>query len=509
MMINNQLNLKLLLITQLVVVLVLGLNTGESQAATKKSKGDKKQPAFVMTEAELQAQVMAFADRYVSIITAASLEYDAQSPSPANRRIIRSQIVYSIANAFVIAAEPDPDAALLDLVAMITLGRMIFEEHWKKKFGREVNPIIAGLKTAENDIWQIAARVLTKQQQKELMAEIWDWRQNHPEVITFSYIRFGDFAASRTKQDPSKQKKSRGLFRSVENATQQVEEMRLLAERGMYLGTRMPLTIGAFVDVWLSQFAANPDVDKTLNDLHQISGVSERLADVAEKLPAHFAAERQATVTQVIKEVDTLGQATLERVMKQIAAERKATIDQLVDRISAERERAINHLVDRMANQRKQTIEEFLAEEKRMRGLLTDLKQTLTAGNNVLTSTNTLVERLNLGQTDSGSAAPSKPFDITDYQTTLAEASSVIVQLDGLVKTVDQLMLSPRWEKALPGIIRALEKAEEKGEEWVQQAFLLGIILILILLAGSVLAMLAYRYMTHRWFESDQKQKVS
>jgi len=347
--------------------------------------------------------------------------------------------------------------------------------------------------------------VLTKQQQKELMTMIWDWRLNHPEVITFSYIRFGDFAAARRKQDPSKPKKSKGLFGSVENATQQVEEMRLLAERGMYLGTRMPLTIGAFVDVWLSQFAANPDVGKTLNDLHQVSEVSERLAIVAEKLPAHIAAERQATVKQVIKEVDTLAQATLNRVMIQITIERETTIDQLVDRITEERENAINHLVDRMANQRKQTIEEFLAEEKRMRSLLTDLKQTLAAGNNVLTSTNTLVERLNLGQNDSGSTTPTEPFNIKDYQATLAEASSVIVQLDGLVNTVDQLMLSPRWEKALPGIIRALEKAEEKGEKWVQQAFLLGIILILILLIGSVLAMIAYRYMIHRFFETDQK----
>jgi hypothetical protein len=491
------------------LIVVLGIDTGQSQAATKKGKRSKKQPAYVMTEAELQAQVMAFADRYVSIISAASLEYDAQSPSPDNRRIIRGQIVYSIANAFVIAAEPDPDVALLDLVVMVTLGRLIFEEHWKNKFGSEVNPIIAGLKTAEADIWQVAANVLTKQQQKELMAIIWDWRLNHPEVITFSYIRFGDFVVPRRKEDTSKSKKSKGLFGSVEDATQQVEEMRLLAERGMYLGTRMPLMIGAFVDVWLSQFATNPDVDKTLNDLHQISGVSERLATVAEKLPAHIAAERQAAVKQVITEVDALGQATLDRVMNHISSEREATIDHLVDRITTERENAINHLVDRMANQRKQTIEEFLAEEKRMRGLLTDLKQTLAAGNNVLTSTNTLVERLNLGQTDSGSATPSEPFDIKDYQATLAEASGVIVQLDGLVRTVDQWMLSPGWEKALPGIVRALEKAEEQGEKWVQQAFLLGVFLILILLTGAVLAMLAYRYITHRFFETNQKQSVS
>ena len=494
---------KLFLILPVIFVLVSA--AGDSLGAKKKVKNKKDESAYIMTESELQSQVMGFADRYVSMIVAANAEYDEQSPLPENRRIIRGNLVYSIANAFTIAAGPDPDLALLDMVVMVTLGRMIFEEYWMQKFGDEVAPIVRQFNKTEKDIWQIAGRVLTMQQQNDLMAMIKDWRRNHPDVATFSYIRFRDFATNQQKSKSSKQKKYSGLFGSVEKATAQVEDVRLMAERGMYLGTRLPLMTGSFADVWLSQWAANPDVKEILTDLRQLSGVSERLTEVAEKLPDNVTVERQAAVKQVMNEVDKLSQVTLNRIMQKVAVEREATVDQLVDRVTKERENAINHLVDRLAKERRKTIEEFLSEEKRISGLLTNLRQTLATGNDLLTSTNILVERLNLGSSEENTPPSSEPFDIKDYQTTLVEASNVIQQLHEFVRTLDQIGL----EKSLPQIVKALEQVEAKGQEWVTYAVILGILLIVIFLVGAVFAMLAYRYLSQRILEKNQQQSVS
>jgi hypothetical protein len=491
---KNRVNIQLLLIVHLVAAFMLA---SEAVYGAKKDKDKKKDQTYAITEAELQAQVMAFADRYSAVISSASREYQARSPSPENRRTIRSQLVYSVADAFTIAAGPNPTAAFLDMVVMVTLGRMVFEEHYAKKYGSKVAPLVKGFQTAERDIWQIADRVLTKKQQKELMAMIRDWRRKHSDVVIFSLVRFSDFEEGRGVSDASGTKSTGGLFQSVAKATEQVEEMRLLAERGMYLGTRMPLMTGAFADIWLSQWAINPDVKKILTDLHHLSGVSQSLAEVVEKLPDNVTAEREATVKQVMQEVDRLSKVTLDRIMQRVAKEREATVDQLVDRLSKERENAIFQIVEQIASERRRTIEDFLAEEKRMRGLLTDLKETLTAGNNVLTVTNTLVERFNLG----GATTPSEPFDIIDYQTTLREASNVIQQLHGLVKTVDQMGL----EKSLPPIIKAIESIEEKSKEWVTYTVILGVVLIIIFLIGAVLAMLAYRYFSQRMFDTGQQ----
>ncbi len=140
---------------------------------------------------------------------------------------------------------------------------------------------------------------------------------------------------------------------------------------------------------------------------------------------------------------------------------------------------------------------------------MTDLRQTLVAGNELLTSAKILTERLNLSASEASNGVTSKPFDIKDYQATLTDASTVIKQLDGLVKTVEQLMISPGWENSLPRIIEAIEQVEAKGGRWVTYSFLLGIALILIFLVGSVAAMLAYRYFSQRMFESHRERHVS
>ena len=482
------------LILSLAVVVLLFTTAGCAPVQTKptsapaqersRSQGGQEGQAR-MTEVELQSQLMSFADRFTALVADGFLDYEATSPSAEHRRAVLLYIVYPMANVYIVAAESDPDVALLDMVVMITLGRMVFEEVGLKEFGSEVEPVLKAYRAAEEDIWGIARQVLKPDQQEVVYALIREWRQDHPRALFFSHIRFSDFA-KRRKSKLARGEKARGLFKSVEKATQQAEEARLLAERGMFLGTRLPQMTGLFADVWASRLlASNPEVKQMLTDVHTFAVVSERLANSTDELSNHITAERKATVDQVMKEVSELRELTIDQVMKRVSIERELTIDQLADTV---------------ARERKQTIEEFLAEEKRIKGLLTELRQTLAVSNDLLTSTNTLAARLKLGEGEAPS--PSEPFDIKDYQATLVEASNVIGQADVLVKTVDQLMLSPGWEKGLPRIIEAMEQAAAKGEKWVTYAFLLGIVLILFLLMGAVVAMLTYRFAAQRLFGS-------
>ena len=458
-------------------------------AAQKKGKDGKKDAAIVINEAELQGQMMAFADRYWSIINSAAYQYFEQSPSPENLRVVRGLLVYSAADAFTIAAGPKPVAAFLDMVVMVTLGRMVFEEHFAKRWGDEVAPIVEGFRKTEADIWQIAGTLLTKEQQKKMMGLITDWRRENPDIVVFSSVRFSEFAKIRGISDPSAAK-SGGLFQSVAKATEQVEEARLLAERAMYLGSRLPLMTGAFANVWVTSLTSTPEVSSVLADLRQMSDVSGRLATVAEKLPENIAKEREATIDHLVD---------------RLSKERYRTVKQVVGELSKERERTIIQIAEQVAKERRRTIEEFIAEEKRLRGLLTDLKVTLESGNEVLMSTNVILERLKLGQAQADTGIPARPFDILEYQATLQEASGTVSQIHDLVKTLDQMGL----DKALPLIVSAFEKAEEKGTRWVLQAFMLGVLLILIFLVGAVFAMVLYRYMTHRMFQADRIKKTA
>ena len=84
----------------------------------------------LITETELQAETMAFADRLASYLHQALREYE-QLPGTDNRRpLVQKDVVLTSISAFTIAADPSPATALLDMVAMVSMGRLIYDEHW-------------------------------------------------------------------------------------------------------------------------------------------------------------------------------------------------------------------------------------------------------------------------------------------------------------------------------------------------------------------------------------------
>ncbi len=444
------------------------------------AKKDKNKESYVMTEAELQSQVMSFADRFAAILAQAFDEYDAKSPSPEYRRGVLGDTAYSIASAFTIAAESDPDVALLDMLVMVTLGRMVFEGYWQKKLGSQILPMFYGFRKAEVDIWQIASKILSPAQQRELRIIIKEWRKNNPDFTTFSQIRFSDFAAERRKSKLLKADKGGGVFKSVEVATQQVEKMRLLAERGMFLATRLPLLTGLFADAWLSQLLVNPDVKEMRADIHQFSAVSGRLATVAEWLPDNIAKERQKAIRQVMKDVEKLSQTTVEQVMEKVAHERSAAIKQFVEEFS---------------NERKKVFKDFIAEEERVRGVLTDLRNTLSSGNELLVTTNSLLTKLDVGVP---SDTPSEPFDIKDYRDTLTEVSTSARELTTLVNSTNELFTSGGLEKLLPQIVKTIDQVEDEGRKIVDHSFRQGVLLIVVWMVAYVMARFIINLITKR-----------
>jgi hypothetical protein len=467
-----------LIIRTILAGLLIIFLVGVAQAA-KKKKGREDRPT-VMTEAELQAQVMAFADRFVAITATAVGIYREQAPSPEDYKGVLNISAYAMAAAYVVAAESNPVGALLDMITMITLGRIIFEENLQEKFGPQLEPVIEGYRRGEKDIWQVSSKVLTSVQQQELRSLIDKWRRSNPEIVFFPTVRFSDFSGFRGATGLD-EKKSGGLFKSVENATRQVEEVRLLAERGMYLATRMPMLTGLFGGVWFSQLANHPDMEKILKDVNKFSQVSERLAKVAEQLPDQIATERDTTIKQAMENITQLTMTTMDETAKKLSKEREAAIRQLMDEFSAERKR---------------TIEDFLNEDKRMRGLLSAVQLTLAEGNKLVGSVDSLVKSLNLQPSGAKPAAPAKPFDIKEYQATLKEASNTMYHLKGLVRIIDQVSL----ENTLPQIVKAVETVKEQGEKGLFFAFILGIVLIVVFMVCAVFASLIYRYFANRIF---------
>jgi len=130
------------------------------------AKSDKN-IGYVITEVELQSELMSYADRFASIITQALEDFETLNPKPQARQVILSDLVYSLSSVYTIAAEPNPQVALLDMVTVTILGRIIYEDNMRRKYGKSIEVLAAGFRQMEKDIWSIAAKVLTSEQRGE------------------------------------------------------------------------------------------------------------------------------------------------------------------------------------------------------------------------------------------------------------------------------------------------------------------------------------------------------
>jgi hypothetical protein len=325
--------------------------------------------------------------------------------------------------------------------------------------------------------------VLTSEQRGELRQLILLWRKNNPDMMVYNYLRFGDFAAQRRNSTLVKKVQAGGLFKTVQEVTQQVEETRMLAERGIFLATRLPLLTGNFAEVWMSQLLVSPETSKILADVHTFSTVSERLAKVSEQLP-----------NQIMRDVSKLQKQTVNQVMTDINEWSVVTLDNVMAKVAVEREAFINQFMDRLIGEQKIALEALLTEEQRVTGLVTELRKAIEGGNNLLLTANMLTEKFNVGE-PSAEPKDSKPFDIKEYQDTIAEVTTLVESTNRLVGTVG-------LENLLPELIKAIDRVGGEGEELIDHSFRQGILFILIAMGAYVIARLIYNYLNMKLIES-------
>jgi hypothetical protein len=422
---------------------------------------------------------MSYADRFASIITQALEDYETLNPPPQARQVILSDLVYSQSSVYTIAAEPNPQVGLLDMVTVTTLGRIIYEDNMRRKYGKSIEVLVAGFRQMEKDIWSIAAKVLTSEQRGELRQLILLWRKNNPDKVVYNYLRFSDFAAQRRNSTLVKKVESGGLFKTVKEVTQQVEETRMLAERGIFLGTRLPLLTGNFAEVWVSQLLVSPETNKILADIHTFSNVSERMATVAEQLP-----------DKVMKDVSKLQRQTVNQVMTDINKWSDVTLDKVMAKVAIEREAFINQFMDRLIGEHKNSLEALMTEEQPVAGLVTELRKTIEGSNTLLLTVNTLTEKFNVGE-PSPEPKDSKPFDIKEYQDTIAEVTTLVESTNQLVGTVG-------LEKLLPELVKTIDQVGNEGEELIDHSFRQAVLLILIAMGAYIVARLIYNFLNQK-----------
>ena len=414
-----------------------------------------------MTQQELQSKLMAFADRYfaASLETATILE-DALK-TPESRYTAAAARLVALTVTTDIAASPNPGGALLDMTVFVTLRRMVWEDYWMPEvYGDAGLPVLDVLLELEEDIWGIAAEVYTTQQLDDLGRLIDDWRMRHPNMTSVDFVRLSELGDSRTAQSLIEAGRPGGMLAPVKEANRNLEEMRLLAERLVFMATRMQLMMSLQVEMASAKLANQPEVRRLLEDTTTFTEATDRFAEAFAILAAD------------------------------LPEERRAAIDQMLQGLSEERERLLADLG---------------ADDGDLRVALNDVRLTLEMGREMADALDEAIRSADalVARTMGGNETAARPFDILDYQVTFAEATLAAREIRDAAASIERLFGEAGSEDVEPIMEAANRIEDEVIDEIIDRAFLRGVALIVIFFV--VLAL--YRLLTRRWESRSDPQR--
>ena len=434
-----------------------------SVAPLRFSEGEAGTPTGVK-RAQLEAEVMRFADRYAGRMATEMFRLQEQETSRDLRWFTAAWMTRSRTAVVDIAVGPNAVENYLNMLVLTALTRHSVERYWAPEFlGEELGQqLIEASKTLEEDAWSSAEKVLTPDQQADLRAMIAARIEQHPDDLDFWEARLGGFSGQRAaKLAPVV--RTGGLLGEVAQTRQTAEQMQQFGERVLFYMQRAPTITRLEAQYAVYDLLRQPEFAGLFESTSRLTLAADRFAKVAETLP-----EQQF-----------------------------AAINQLMDRVDEQRVAALGQFSAELTQQRQGFLEDLLAEEKRVRGILADLRATIEAGqelaasiNHTVVTVDALATKLDLGKGEK----PAKPFNIDDYKQLVGDASMTVREMKELVNSTDQFLLSPGWEQRVPMAQAIVDQVDKQMDHLVYQIFALQaafIILLFVLLLG-------YRYILSR-----------
>jgi len=404
----------------------------------------------------LEVEVMRFADSYAALEAEMADDFIAKAGTPRARIAGVKWKLNQATAAYIDASGPNAVLNALDLVVLATASRMVIETYGVEVFGEPADSVLDVQRHLETNAWDLVDRVLNPAQQKELAEMIQAWRRQNPDQRHVEAIRFRELAAAVGKADQVETPSPNSIFSllflnplsGLDPTAVAIQQTRALAERAMYYSQRMPTLLNWQVQLLSLQLADQPEVRQILTDAERLTRSTEAFARLTDQLP------------------------------KVVNDQREAGINQILAGLAAERTNLLAGLA---------------AEEQKARVLLAETRETLNAGSQMATSVNSAVQSLDafvrsVSPATNRPAADtnSKPFNVLDYGTAASQVGGAAKDLGGLLTNVN--VTSPQ-------LARFRQEATLDAQRVVQHAFWLGLALILVLLAGSVAAALAYRWL--------------
>ena len=457
------------------VVVIAGCSVLNHEATQTKSviqslagRGEKRDPTNAVVV--LQSEVMRGADMYVGMVAQATDDFRARVGTAEARDAAQQWKLMEATAAYINATGENPVVSVVDMAVLASVSRRVVEEYWVgQKFGEAARPLLEVHRTLETNVWRILEGVLIPAQQAEVRQILREYQRKFPDLRYVAAARFPELAEKLGRaQTEQVDQPSSSLFSllnlnplaGLDPTTQAIQQTRLLAARVSYYLHRMPMLWSWQAELTVYQLAAQPEAQGVLSNLTDVAQSTKVFARTAEGLPQLVNDQRQAAISQFF---------------------------------------------DRLALERTNLLAELGSEETKLRGLLSETRQTLQSGGQMADSVNAAIKSLDAfvqyvspPETNPAPATVdtnSHPFNVLDYGTAASHIGAMATNLTTLIQTVNQ---------SESQAARLSRQATADAKEVIGHAFRLGLVLVGVLLAGSVLAGLAYRLLAARLTRANQ-----
>ena len=410
------------------------------------------------------------ADMYVGMVAQATDDFRARVGTAEARDAAQQWKLMEATAAYIDATGENPIVSVVDMAVLASVSRRVVEEYWVgQKFGEAARPLLEVHRTLETNVWRILEGVLTPAQQEEVRQVLREYHRRYPDLRYVAAARYPELAEKLGRAHTEQVDQTSGSLLSLlslnplaglDPTTQAIQQTRLLAARVNYYLHRMPMLWSWQAELTVYQLAAQPEAQGVLSNLTDVAQSTKAFARTAEGLPQLVNDQRQAAISQFF---------------------------------------------DRLALERTNLLAELGSEETKLRGLLSETRQTLQSGGQMADSVNAAIKSLDAfvqyvspPETNPAPATVdtnSHPFNVLDYGTAASHIGAMATNLTTLIQTVNQ---------SESQAARLSRQATADAKEVIGHAFRLGLVLVGVLLAGSVLAGLAYRLLAARLTRANQ-----
>lgn len=430
-----------------------------------------KQSEGTLTRKELSLRLRRLAMSYLGDIPEVC-ERIAASDLPLDKRVLALTIRANSSDSVItIAADPDPQVAMLNMLTVMTLQRILAEQRGEELFGEYGEAFAAATRRMEDEAWKLAEQVLDEEDEKELRSLILQYRTDNPDELYVWWVRFSEF--SGYKESFSVADIGRGvvdIFVPVGDAVAGIESTTDVVERATWLASRQALILQWRVELTYLQTLSAPETTRLLDDI-------QRVAETVENLPEDIAKERVALIESIEDQNEALDQlltkarSVVEEVNKSTQEANK--IVEGVDGVVDKTDQTVTN-IDKTIKQADESLQNILPDTE---SALAQLETTSKTLGETIQALDQFTRQFESEEDDE----PSKPFDINEYTLAAAEIGKATNELSTLVTNLDQAVQQDRLDQAF-----GAARGQVSAVIWQAGFILLGVGLILILAAKLI-----------------------